>query len=46
MSTVTQAPVTVHEYLHTSYSPDCDYVDGELQVRRSHQRFSALLTSV
>jgi Uma2 family endonuclease len=31
MSTITQVPV--HEYLHTSYSPDRDYVDGELQER-------------
>jgi Uma2 family endonuclease len=33
MSTATQVPVTVHDYLHTSYSPDCDYIDGELQER-------------
>ena len=33
MSTATQAPVTVHDYLHTSYSPDCDYIDRELQER-------------
>ena len=33
MSTATQVPVTIHDYLHTSYSPDCDYVDGELQER-------------
>src|SRR5271166_3204798 len=33
MSTATQAPVTVHEYLHTGYNPDCDYIDGELQER-------------
>ncbi len=33
MSTATQVPVTVNEYLHTSYSPDCDYIDGELQER-------------
>ena len=25
--------VTVNEYLHTSYSPDCDYVDGEVVER-------------
>jgi len=31
MSTATQLPVS--DYLHTSYSPDCDYVDGELQER-------------
>ncbi len=33
MATTTQLPLTVGEYLHTSYSPDCDYVDGELQER-------------
>jgi Uma2 family endonuclease len=33
MATVTQPPITVEEYLHSSYSPDCDYVDGELQER-------------
>lgn len=33
MVTATRVPVTVSEYLHTSYSPDCDYVDGELQER-------------
>ena len=33
MSTATQLPVTVSDYLHTSYSPDCDYVDGEVQER-------------
>ena len=31
MSTATQLPVS--DYLRTSYSPDCDYVDGELQER-------------
>jgi Uma2 family endonuclease len=25
--------VSVEEYLHTSYEPDCDYVDGELVER-------------
>src|SRR5579864_2056111 len=25
--------VSVEEYLHTSYSPDCDYVDGEIVER-------------
>ena len=25
--------VSVEEYLHTSYEPDCDYVDGELVDR-------------
>lgn len=25
--------ISVSEYLHTSYSPDCDYVDGIVMVR-------------
>jgi hypothetical protein len=32
MATTTQ-PVTIDEYLHTAYHPDCDYIDGELQER-------------
>ncbi len=31
MSTASLIPV--EEYLATSYRPDCDYVDGEVQVR-------------
>jgi Uma2 family endonuclease len=31
MATTTQIPV--EEYLTTSYRPDCDYVDGEVQER-------------
>lgn len=33
MATATRPTLTVDEYLHSSYSPDCDYVDGELQER-------------
>lgn len=29
----TKALIPVSEYLRTSYSPDCDYVDGEVQER-------------
>ena len=29
----TSAVIPVSEYLKTSYSPDCDYVDGEVQER-------------
>jgi Uma2 family endonuclease len=29
----TVAFVPVEQYLHTSYEPDCDYVDGELEER-------------
>ncbi len=31
MATATLVPV--EEYLSTSYEPECDYVDGELQER-------------
>jgi Uma2 family endonuclease len=30
--------VSVEEYLHTSYQPDCDYVDGEIQERNLGER--------
>lgn len=33
MATTTPVHVTLNEYLHTSYRPDCDYADGELQER-------------
>jgi len=33
MATTTRLSVPVSEYLHRSYSPDCDYIDGELQER-------------
>ena len=33
MDVETRALVSVDEYLHTSYSPDCDYVDGEVLER-------------
>ena len=33
MAAATPLPLSVEDYLHTSYSPDCDYVDGELQER-------------
>jgi len=29
----TKTPVSVEEYLHTVYQPDCDYVDGEVLER-------------
>ena len=29
----TKTPVSVEEYLHTVYQPDCDYVDGEVIER-------------
>ena len=33
MATASQPTITMDEYLHTAYRPDCDYVDGELQER-------------
>lgn len=46
MSAATTVPLS--EYLNTSYSPDCDYVDGELLERNvsewDHARLQALLT--
>src|SRR5713226_2343075 len=30
--------VPVEEYLHTSYDPDCDYVDGEVLERNVGER--------
>lgn len=38
MSVVTKALVSIEEYLNTSYSPDCDYVDGELVERNVGER--------
>jgi len=31
--TATTAQISIEEYLRTSYRPDCDYVDGEIQER-------------
>ncbi|HTD55770.1 MAG TPA: Uma2 family endonuclease [Silvibacterium sp.] len=33
MSTAAQPLISVSEYLHTSYQPDCDYVDGVIEER-------------
>lgn len=33
MAVETKTLIPVEEYLHTSYSPDCDYVDGEVLER-------------
>lgn len=35
--------ISVHEYLNTSYRPDCDYVDGELRERNLGELEHALL---
>jgi Uma2 family endonuclease len=48
MPVQTQIPIEV--YLNTSYEPDCDFVDGELQERdvgkTDHARIQALLASL
>ncbi|HYK36375.1 Uma2 family endonuclease [Alloacidobacterium sp.] len=33
MATAHNLPISVSEYLHTSYHPDCDYVDGIIEER-------------
>jgi len=33
MATAAPLPISVSEYLHTSYQPDCDYVDGLIEER-------------
>ena len=38
MATTTRLAVPVSEYLHSSYSPDCDYVDGEVLERNLGER--------
>ena len=42
------APVSVSEYLNTSYRPDCDYIDGLLLEKNvgewDHSRLLGLLT--
>jgi Uma2 family endonuclease len=37
------AHIPVGEYLRISYRPDCDYVDGELQVRNSGEQTHGLV---
>lgn len=43
----TRTLISVEEYLASSYEPDCDYVDGQLEERnlgeRYHARFQARL---
>jgi hypothetical protein len=35
--------ISIEEYLRTSYHPDCDYVDGEIQERNLGEREHARL---
>jgi Uma2 family endonuclease len=44
MATTTFIPV--EEYLHTSYRPDVDYVDGELQERNLGEQHHSLVQKV
>lgn len=44
MASATLIPVS--EYLSTTYRPDCDYVDGELQERNLGERPHALLQGI
>jgi Uma2 family endonuclease len=43
----TEALVSINEYLHTSYDPDCDYVDGVIEERNfgeyDHARLQTLI---
>ena len=45
----TSAPITLAEYMDTSYEPDCDYVDGFLEERNvgrnKHSRTQSRLMS-
>ena len=38
--------ISVREYLHTSYSPDCDYVDGRIEERNLGEYDHALLQTL
>ncbi len=33
MAAATPLPISVSEYLHTSYRPDCDFIDGVVEER-------------
>jgi Uma2 family endonuclease len=39
----TAVHIPVDEYLRTSYEPDCDYVDGELQERNLGEQYHSLV---
>lgn len=44
MASATIVPVS--EYLSTTYRPDCDYIDGEVQERNLGEREHALLQGI
>jgi Uma2 family endonuclease len=43
MGAISRPLVSVEEYLSTSYEPDCDYVDGELEERNVGEKDHAKL---
>ena len=43
MNMKTETFVSVEEYLKTSYEPECDYVDGEVQERNVGERDHSIL---
>lgn len=49
MATVPPHPIGENEYLHTSYRPDCDYVDDFVLERNSgthlHGRLQTLIAA-
>jgi Uma2 family endonuclease len=48
MATTTTPLISLEEYLHTIYRPDCDFVDDHIEERtlgeQDHSRLQALLT--
>ncbi|WP_419804985.1 Uma2 family endonuclease [Terriglobus sp.] len=42
----TTALISAEEYLSTSYRPDCDYVDGEVQERNLGERWHSSVQSM
>ena len=43
MATAARTYIDVDEYLHSSYQPDCDLVDGELQERNMGEKEHSML---
>jgi hypothetical protein len=39
----TVAQLSLEEYLHTSYRPDCDFVDGQIEERNVGERERSVL---
>ncbi len=42
----TQVHISVEEYLQTSFRPDCDYVEGEVQERNLGEQWHGLIQSM